>query len=378
MPLNNPPVPIGYRLLKQLAVTSAMTDWAVAILHDPQTYPMFATVTQSFGPLNLLARVEWHSPDFQNGAIHRGVTLYEPVVASADAASPAAGIDLSGFQPRVDWPSVVGSGICFAFIKATESTTLIDRQFEEHWANAKQAKLLRGAYHFFRPQRDARAQAEHFLSQLGDPGELPPVLDVEVLDGVAPADVVRGVSTWLERVAGSFGRPIIYTSPSFWNALPAAPEISANADLWVANWGARAPSPVRGWPSWTFWQYTNQANIAGIPGAGGVDENRYSGTRSELQAYSAAFVSGRGRPAPRAFNLRSTLGVQQALNFLHVAEPPLHEDGIAGAKTRAAIQRFQQQAGIAADGLVGVNTIAALQAALYIQQGDLARPATDR
>jgi hypothetical protein len=27
----------------------------------------------------VLARVEWHPPDFQNNAIHRGVTLYVPV-----------------------------------------------------------------------------------------------------------------------------------------------------------------------------------------------------------------------------------------------------------------------------------------------------------
>ena len=56
-----------------------MTTWAVTILHDPVTYPMFATATMQFGSLTVLARVEWHPPDFQNSAIHRGVTLYEPV-----------------------------------------------------------------------------------------------------------------------------------------------------------------------------------------------------------------------------------------------------------------------------------------------------------
>jgi hypothetical protein len=27
----------------------------------------------------VLARVEWHAPDFQNSAVHRGVTLYQPI-----------------------------------------------------------------------------------------------------------------------------------------------------------------------------------------------------------------------------------------------------------------------------------------------------------
>ena len=62
----------------QSEVTPEMTTWAVAILHDPATYPMFATAMMQFGSLQVLARVEWHPPDFQNSAIHRGVTLYEP------------------------------------------------------------------------------------------------------------------------------------------------------------------------------------------------------------------------------------------------------------------------------------------------------------
>jgi hypothetical protein len=39
---------------------------------------MFATATMTFGTQLVLARVEWHPPDFQNGSVHRGVTLYVP------------------------------------------------------------------------------------------------------------------------------------------------------------------------------------------------------------------------------------------------------------------------------------------------------------
>ena len=76
---NNPPTPSGYELMQQSQVTSAMTTWAVAILDDPITYPMFATTTQTFGTQLVLARVEWHPPDFQNSVVHRGVTLYVPI-----------------------------------------------------------------------------------------------------------------------------------------------------------------------------------------------------------------------------------------------------------------------------------------------------------
>lgn len=76
---DNPPVPMGWQLMQQSMVTAAMTDWAVMILHDPVTYPMWSTTMQTFGTQLVMARVEWHPPDFQNSTVHRGVTLYVPV-----------------------------------------------------------------------------------------------------------------------------------------------------------------------------------------------------------------------------------------------------------------------------------------------------------
>jgi hypothetical protein len=75
---DNPPVPTGWQLMQQSMVTTAMTGWAVMILHDPVAYPMWSTTMQTFGSQLVMARVEWHPPDFQNSAVHRGVTLYVP------------------------------------------------------------------------------------------------------------------------------------------------------------------------------------------------------------------------------------------------------------------------------------------------------------
>jgi len=142
-------------------------------------------------------------------------------------------------------------------------------------------------------ERGAAPQARFFLAQLNDPGELPPVLDVEVVDGVPLAQIASSVGVWLAIVAAKMGRPIVYTSPSFWNALPGVAEVASKADLWVANWGARSPAAVHGWSKWTFWQFTNKATIAGIPGSADMDEDRFSGSLAELAAYSAAFVAER-------------------------------------------------------------------------------------
>ncbi len=80
---DNPPLPMGWTLMKQADVTTDMTSWAVLILKDPGDFPMYATTTKTFMTKTsssqlVMARVEWHPPDFQNGVVHRGVTLYVP------------------------------------------------------------------------------------------------------------------------------------------------------------------------------------------------------------------------------------------------------------------------------------------------------------
>ncbi len=75
---DNPAVPVGWKLMAQAEVTPDMTTWAVTILDEPTTYPMFSSTTETFGALLVMARVEWHPPDSNNETIHRGVTLYEP------------------------------------------------------------------------------------------------------------------------------------------------------------------------------------------------------------------------------------------------------------------------------------------------------------
>jgi lysozyme family protein/peptidoglycan hydrolase-like protein with peptidoglycan-binding domain len=59
---------------------------------------------------------------------------------------------------------------------------------------------------------------------------------------------------------------------------------------------------------------------------------------------------------------KAVLQVQQALNKLGIANPPLTEDGINGPKTGAAILQFQQQNHLQTTGLADAPTIAALAA----------------
>ena len=64
------------------------------------------------------------------------------------------------------------------------------------------------------------------------------------------------------------------------------------------------------------------------------------------------------------FDLQSNAGIQQALNYLRVANPPLEVDGIMGPKTKAAVMALQRAQNLAVDGIVGPKTRAALRTAL--------------
>jgi lysozyme len=205
---------------------------------------------------------------------------------TASAAARMSGIDVSHFQQEIDWHQVRRVGISFAFVKASEGTNISDPMFKQNWKDARLAGVLRGAYHFFRPQLDPAAQANFFLEKIGgETGELPPVLDVEVLTAASPAQVVAGARRWLEILEAKLGRkPILYTGSAFWrNTLKNSSEF-AQFPLWIAHYTS-GPNPLvpSAWPTWTFWQFSQQGKVAGING--NVDLDVFNGTVTELEAF---------------------------------------------------------------------------------------------
>lgn len=74
-----------------------------------------------------------------------------------------AGIDVSHWQGTIDWNAAAADGVEFVFIKATEGGDYTDPAFAANWSGSSRAGIRRGAYHFYRPQTDAAAQAQQFL-----------------------------------------------------------------------------------------------------------------------------------------------------------------------------------------------------------------------
>lgn len=215
------------------------------------------------------------------------------------AAAPAlAGIDVSHYQKNIDWAAVARGGIQYCFIKATEGPGSVDAFFASNWQAARDAGLMRGAYHFFRPKTPASAQADLFVRTVDQlqPGDLPPVLDLEVPNDWAniPVDGRAALAvTWLESVESRLGvTPIVYLSPSFANEILKNDPALARFPLWIAHYtSAAAPAVPKPWATWTFWQYTDKGKPDGV--AGFVDSDRFRGSLDELKALAVAV-----RPAP--------------------------------------------------------------------------------
>jgi lysozyme len=195
---------------------------------------------------------------------------------------PVKGIDVSRYQGKIDWPKVRGSGLKFAFIKATEGLTLIDTTYVANWAGAGNAGISRGAYHFFRPSMDGQKQAVHFLKQVKfNKGDLPPVLDLESTDDRPASEVRKEALKWLRHVEAQTGmKPIVYTLPHF--AASYLNNELSEFPLWVVSLKWWEPEPSKGWDKWTFWQHSHTGGVAGIKG--NVDLNVFNGSFADFEA----------------------------------------------------------------------------------------------
>jgi GH25 family lysozyme M1 (1,4-beta-N-acetylmuramidase) len=220
----------------------------------------------------------------------RHLQLDAPGAVTPNVTYPA-GVDVSHYQGTITWTSVKSAGIQFAYIKATEGTTYKDPTFNTNYLNAYKAKVIRGAYHFARPDLSSgAAQATYFASNGGawsaDNLTLPGMLDLE---GGCYGKSVSAMQSWILDFYNTYKSKtsrdvVIYTSPSWWNSCTGGwSGMYSRSPLNVANWTtAASPTIPSGFPYWTFWQYTDSGSVSGISGA--VDRDRFSADSSRLLA----------------------------------------------------------------------------------------------
>ena len=194
------------------------------------------------------------------------------------------GIDVSKYQSMIAWEEVKAMKVKaiqlgFAFIKATEGIGNTDPQFGRNWKKARANGMICGAYHFFIGSKDGKMQAENFIAEAElEPGDLPPVLDIEQLNGSSVAELKKEAMQWLAVVENHYGvKPIIYTNVDFYNRV-----LGTEFDkypLWIAHYyQPEQPSINR---SWVFWQHSDEGRVNGILSK--VDFNVFNGDSMEFK-----------------------------------------------------------------------------------------------
>lgn len=196
------------------------------------------------------------------------------------------GVDVSYYNGAIDWAKVKTAGKQFALIRVSDGTGFLDPKFAANWNGAKSAGLAVGAYQYFRPSQDATAQADLLVNQLASVGfgvgDIPPIIDIEVADGVSSATVAARVNTWLQRVKSKTGRlPVLYTSPGFWSGI-GNPTPSPLPYLWIGHWNVTCPTLPPAWGRLRFWQYSATGTVSGISGS--VNLDLYNGSLTELKS----------------------------------------------------------------------------------------------
>lgn len=223
------------------------------------------------------------------------------------------GIDISAYQPAVDFTQVAKAGYRFCIVKASEGVGYTSAIFGKQWEGAGRAGLLRGAYHFLRVGKPLE-QAERFVKLVEGVAfaDLPCAIDFEgheAAHGVQPAVLVDNCIACIERVEQLTGMvPLLYTGPSYFSLMlhgwaeqglkpaPNAMELT-RWPLWQATYTSKPEPKAMPWPKtaqgnpWTIWQHSGSGEVPGI--SNHCDLNRFAGTEQDL----LALAGGRGGEA---------------------------------------------------------------------------------
>lgn len=189
------------------------------------------------------------------------------------------GIDVSHYQGLIQWNKVkiikgnTNVNVSFAIIRATMGSNKIDQYYTHNWKSTKKRKIIRGAYHYYRPNENSLKQANNYINKVKlSKGDLPPILDIEQVSSIQSISNLRkGLLKWLVKVESHYCiRPIIYTGETFYNKYLSGSNFK-KYKFWIANYNNMSKPKA----NWIVWQFSQKGKINGIDDF--VDLNVYNG-----------------------------------------------------------------------------------------------------
>ncbi|UNS95279.1 lysozyme [Streptomyces tubbatahanensis] len=219
-------------------------------------------------------------------AVHKG--WKQDGKPSLDAS--VEGVDVSGHQGNVDWQALWGSGVRFAYVKATEGTGYQSDSFTQQYNGSYDVGMTRGAYHFALPDNSSGADQANFFADHGggwskDGKTLPGVLDIEynpygaTCYGLSQGAMVNWIKDFTATYKSRTGRDaVIYTTTDWWTQCTGNNAgFGATNPLWVARYADGPGALPAGWGFHTFWQYTSTGPTVG-------DHDSFNGSAEQLTA----------------------------------------------------------------------------------------------
>jgi hypothetical protein len=205
------------------------------------------------------------------------------------------GIDVSHFDPDLDYKRAHAEGAAFIVHKASEGTGT-DPTYARRAPAIRSSGAVPGAYHFLRSSPSAAEQVAHFLSVIGDPAGLLIQLDWE-LSGtdLAPVSMARAwMAEWNRRTNN---HPVLLYLPRWvWaDHLGSPGGLSGLGPLWASHYlsgssltfadAGRIPAGwwagYGGWSRPAILQYAGEAGR--IAGTGPADLNVFDGEIADLR-----------------------------------------------------------------------------------------------
>jgi lysozyme len=189
------------------------------------------------------------------------------------------GLDLSHHNGKILYEGL--DTLDFVFLKATEGTTHIDRDFETHYKGFKNKGIALGVYHFFRFDTDGEQQAKHFLNRIkGHTFQVPLIVDVEHENNpkVRREKVIQRLNEFMQTIKKKTGqKPIIYTNGDGYSDF--VEKEFDDHTLWLSSTNAWRPVMM----DCTFWQFNINADLMEITHR--ADLNVFRGSREEWEGY---------------------------------------------------------------------------------------------
>jgi GH25 family lysozyme M1 (1,4-beta-N-acetylmuramidase) len=210
-----------------------------------------------------------------------GVQYHFNSDGSLDAGSGVLGIDVSKYQPSINWSSVKASGVDFVIIRcgyrgASTGALIEDPYFKSHIKGAKRAGLKVGVYFFSTALSEAEAVEEASMCAALCSGygiNYPIFMDCENsprpgYNSMSASERTTIIKAFCNTIKSAGYTPGVYANKTWFSSYINTSALSG-CKIWLAQYNSSGPTYSG---HYDLWQYTSKGHVDGI--SGNVDMNQ--------------------------------------------------------------------------------------------------------